>query len=65
MSFFLKILVVAIVLVALVMGVFGLKLLSDKGAKFDVDADPEKYKKSREKGIYSAYKEENKRKDEA
>lgn len=65
MSFFLKILVVAIVLVALVMGVFGLKLLSDKGAKFDVDADPEKYKKAKEKGIYSAYREENKREDES
>jgi len=65
MSFFLKMLVVAIVLVALVMGVFGLKLLSDKGAKFDVDADPEKYKKAKENGIYDAYREKNKRKDES
>ncbi len=65
MSFFLKILVVAIVLVALIMGVFGLKLLSDKGAKFDVDADPEKYKKAKENGIYDVYREENKRKDDS
>ena len=65
MSFLLKMLVVAIVLVALVMGVFGLKLLSDKGAKFDVDADPEKYKNAKENGIYDAYREENKRKDES
>ncbi|MFP4447956.1 MAG: hypothetical protein ACOCZ4_00450 [Bacteroidota bacterium] len=49
----------AIVLVAIVMGVYGLKFLYDKGASFNVNSDPEKYKKMNEKGLYSAYKDEN------
>jgi len=63
MSLFVKLIVVAIVLVAIVMGVFGLKILSDKGARFNVDADPEKYKKMKEDGIYSVYQEENKKEE--
>ncbi|MFW5978599.1 MAG: hypothetical protein ACOCQ8_00665 [Bacteroidia bacterium] len=49
----------AIVLVAIVMGVYGLKILYDKGASFNVNSDPEKYKKMKEEGLYSAYKDEN------
>ena len=45
MALYLKLLLVAIVLVALVMGVYGLKLLYDKSSTFNVDSDPEKYKK--------------------
>jgi hypothetical protein len=63
MALYLKLILVAIVLVALVMGVYGLKLLYDKGSAFNVDSDPEKYKKMKEDGIYSVYKEENKRED--
>ena len=64
MALYLKLIVVAIVLVVFVMGVYGLKLLYDKGSTYNVDADPEKYKKMKEEGIYSAYKEENKEKEE-
>ena len=63
MSLFVKMIVIAIVLVAIVMGVFGLKILSDKGARFNVDADPEKYKKMKKDGIYSVYQEENKKEE--
>lgn len=63
MSLFVKMIVIAIVLVAIVMGVFGLKVLSDKGARFNVDADPEKYKKMKNDGIYNVYKEENKKEE--
>jgi len=59
MALYLKLIIVAIVLVVLVMGVFGLKLLSDKSGKFDVNADPEKYKKMEKDGIYNVYKEQN------
>jgi len=64
MSLFLKLGLVAIVLVVIVMGVFGLKLLYDKGSGFNVDSDPEKYKKVKKDGIYSVYKEENKQSDQ-
>ncbi len=59
MPLFVKLIVIAIVLVAIVMGVFGLKLLSDKSSKFNVETDNEKYKKMKEEGIYSVYKKEN------
>lgn len=59
MALYLKLLLMAIVLVAIVMGVYGLKVLYDKGASFNVDSDPEKYKKMKEEGLYSAYKDEN------
>ena len=59
MSLFLKLGLVAIVLVIIVMGVFGLKMLYDKGASFNVDSDPEKYKKMKKDGIYNVYKEQN------
>ncbi len=64
MSLYLKLILVAIILVALIMGVYGLKLLYDKGSTFNVDSDPEKYKKMKEDGIYSVYKEKNKKKEE-
>jgi hypothetical protein len=60
MALYLKLIVLVIVLVAIVMGVFGLKLLYDKGAKFNVDSDPDKYKKIKKDGMYSAYSEQNK-----
>lgn len=59
MALYLKLLLMAIVLVAIVMGVYGLKILYDKGASFNVNSDPEKYKKMKEEGLYSAYKDEN------
>jgi hypothetical protein len=46
------------------MGVFGLKLLSDKSSKFNVETDNEKYKKMKEEGIYSVYKKENEQSDD-
>jgi hypothetical protein len=64
MALYLKLLLVAIILVIIVMGVYGLKFLYDKGASFNVNADPEKYKKMKQDGIYSVYKEENKREQE-
>ncbi len=60
MALYLKLIVLVIVLVAIVMGVFGLKLLYDKGAKFNVDSDPDKYKKIKKDGMYSVYSEQNK-----
>ena len=64
MSLYLKLILVAIILVALVMGVFGLKLLYDKSSTFTVDSDPDKYKKMKEDGIYSVYKEENRKEED-
>jgi hypothetical protein len=46
------------------MGVFGLKLLYDKGSTFNVDSNPDKYKKMKEDGIYSVYKEENSKEED-
>ncbi|MBS3770393.1 MAG: hypothetical protein V5A47_05760 [Bacteroidales bacterium] len=60
MALYLKLIVLVIVLVAIVMGVFGLKLLYDKGAKFNVDSDPDKYEKIKKDGMYSAYSKQNK-----
>lgn len=59
MALYLKLLLMAIVLVAIVMGVYGLKLLYDKGASFNVNSDPDKYKKIKNEGLYSAYKDES------
>ena len=64
MALYLKLILVAIVLVAIVMGVYGLKILYDKGSTFNVDSDPEKYKKMKKDGIYSVYKEESKREED-
>ncbi|MFO8235696.1 MAG: hypothetical protein R6U04_09865 [Bacteroidales bacterium] len=58
MALYLKLLLMAIVLVAIVMGVYGLKFLYDKGASFNVNSDPEKYKKIKNEGMYSVYKED-------
>ena len=60
MALYLKLLLVAIVLVVIVMGVFGLKMFHDRGARFNVESDPEKYKKIKKDGIYSVYSEQNK-----
>lgn len=68
MALYLKLIVVAIVLVIIIMGVYGLKVLYDKGASgssaFNVESDPEKYKKIKEKGIYSVYSDQNKKEDQ-
>ena|GEM_PF-936104 len=61
MALYLKLIILAIVLVAIVMGVFGLKMLYDRGARFNVESDPDKYKKVKKDGIYSVYSEQNKR----
>ena len=61
MALYLKLILVAIVLVAIVMGVFGLKLFHDRGARFNVESDPDKYKKIKKDGIYSVYSKENKK----
>lgn len=61
MELYLKLIVVAIVLVVIVMGVFGLKFFHDRGARFNVESDPEKYKKIKQDGIYSVYSEQDKR----
>lgn len=58
MSLYLKLILLAIVLVVIVMGVFGLKLFYDKGARYNVESDPEKYKKIKKDGIYSVYSKE-------
>jgi len=60
MELYLKLIVLAIVLVVIVMGVFGLKFFHDRGARFNVESDPEKYKKIKKDGIYSVYSEQNK-----
>ncbi|MGM0530418.1 MAG: hypothetical protein ACQER7_03630 [Bacteroidota bacterium] len=59
MALYLKLIILVIILVAIVMGVFGLKLLYDKGARFNVESDPDKYKKIKKDGIYSAYSKQN------
>jgi protein-S-isoprenylcysteine O-methyltransferase Ste14 len=59
MALYLKLLLMAIVLVVIVMGVYGLKLFHDRGARFNVESDPEKYKKIKKDGIYSVYSKEN------
>ncbi len=61
MALYLKLILLVIVLVAIVMGVFGLKMLYDKGARFNVESDPDKYKKIKKDGIYSVYSGQNKR----
>ena len=61
MALYLKLIILVIVLVAIVMGVFGLKLLYDRGARFNVESDPDKYKKIKKDGIYSVYSEQNKK----
>ncbi|MFP4620759.1 MAG: hypothetical protein ACLFM7_05575 [Bacteroidales bacterium] len=61
MALYLKLLLLVIIMVAIIMGVFGLKLLYDKGARFNVESDPDKYKKIKKDGIYSAYSEKNNR----
>jgi hypothetical protein len=53
----------AIVLVVIVMGVYGLKMFHDRGAQFNVESDPDKYKKIKRDGIYSVYSKENKEED--
>jgi hypothetical protein len=55
MSLYLKLILLAIILVVIVMGIFGLKLFYDKGARYNVESDPDKYKKIKKDGIYSAY----------
>ena len=62
MALYLKLILVAIVLVAIVMGVFGLKLFHDRGARCNVEADPDKYKKIKKDGIYSVYSKDDKEK---
>ena len=59
MALYLKLIILVIVLVAIVMGVFGLKLLYDRGARFNVESDPDKYKKIKKDGIYSIYSEQD------
>ena len=61
MDLYLNLIILAIILVVIVMGVFGLKFLYDRGARFNVDSDPEKYKKMKKDGIYSVYSEQNKK----
>jgi len=61
MELYLKLIVVAIVLVVIVMGVFGLKFFHDRGARFNVESDPDKYKKIKKDGIYSVYSEQDKK----
>mgnify|MGYP000435655951 CR=1 FL=1 len=61
MALYLKLIILAIVLVAVVMGVFGLKFFHDRGEQFNVDTDPDKYKKIKKDGIYSVYSEQNKK----
>ena len=61
MALYLKLIILVIVLVAIVMGVFGLKLLYDRGARFNVESNPDKYKKINKDGIYSVYSEQNKK----
>ncbi|MCF8335183.1 MAG: hypothetical protein K9H65_01145 [Bacteroidales bacterium] len=60
MALYLKLIILVVILVAIVMGVFGLKLLYDRGARFNVESDPDKYKKIKKDGIYKAYSEQNK-----
>lgn len=59
MDLYLNLIVIAIILVAIVMGVFGLKFFHDRGSGFNVDSDPEKYRKMKQDGMYSAYSEQN------
>jgi hypothetical protein len=64
MALYLKLVLMAIILVAIVMGVYGLKLFHDRGAKFNVESDPDKYKKIKQDGIYSVYSEENREEED-
>jgi len=59
MALYLKLVLMAIILVVIVMGVYGLKMFHDRGARFNVESDPEKYKKIKKDGIYSVYSKEN------
>lgn len=58
---YLKLLLFALIITAIIMGIYALKLKQNKNADFSVEANPDKYKKMKEKGIYNAYKEENKK----
>lgn len=60
---YLKLLLFAVIIVAIIMGIYALKLKQNRNADFSVETDPDKYKKIKEKGIYNAYKEENKNKE--
>lgn len=59
MELYLNLIVIAIILVAIVMGVFGLKFFHDRGSGFNVESDPEKYRKIKQDGIYSVYSDQN------
>lgn len=64
MALYLKLVLMAIILVVIVMGVYGLKMFHDRGARFNVESDPEKYKKIKKDGIYSVYSKENRKEGE-
>ncbi|MEE4196420.1 MAG: hypothetical protein V2I54_02140 [Bacteroidales bacterium] len=56
---YLKLLLFAVFVTALVMAVVAIKRKQNRNADFTLETDPEKYKKIKEEGIYNAYKQEN------
>ncbi|MFO7843210.1 MAG: hypothetical protein R6V16_05310 [Bacteroidales bacterium] len=56
---YLKLLLFAVAITAIIMVIYAIKRKQKDKTDFNIETDPEKYKKIKEEGIYNAYKQEN------
>lgn len=56
---YLKLLLFAVAITAIIMVIYAIKGKQKDKTDFNIETDPEKYKKIKEEGIYNAYKQEN------
>ncbi len=56
---YLRLLLFAVAVTAIIMVIYAIKRKQKDKTDFNIETNPEKYKKMKEEGIYNAYKQEN------
>ncbi|HKL07599.1 MAG TPA: hypothetical protein VJ896_02420 [Bacteroidales bacterium] len=56
---YLRLLLFAVAITAIIMVIYAIKRKQKDKTDFNIETNPEKYKKMKEEGIYNAYKQEN------
>ena len=56
---YLRLLLFAVAITAIIMVIYAIKRKQKDKTDFNIETNPEKYKKMKKEGIYNAYKQEN------